>query len=123
MRRPWARRACGPRAAIARALLPAPRILLLDEAGANLDMAAEGELKTTLTSLAKDHTIVLVTHSPNLLSACNNIMVLERGRIATGGPTKDVLPKLLGRPPAAGPAAPGNAAAGASSGNGAEGAS
>ena len=111
------------RIAIARALLPASRILLLDEAGANLDMAAEGELKTTLTSLAKDHTIVLVTHSPNLLSACNNIMVLERGRIATGGPTKDVLPKLLGRPPAAGPAAPGNAAAGTSSGNGAEGAS
>jgi ATP-binding cassette subfamily C protein LapB len=90
------------RIAIARALLPDPRILLLDEAGANLDMTAENELKETLATLAKDHTIVLVTHSPNLLSVCNNIMVLERGRIATGGPTKDVLPKLLGRAPAAG---------------------
>ena len=94
------------RIAIARALLPAPRILLLDEAGANLDMAAENELKTTLARLANDHTIVLVTHSPNLLSACNSIMVLERGRIAMGGPAKDVLPKLLARLPAAGKAGP-----------------
>ena len=112
------------RIAIARALLPEPRILLLDEAGANLDMAAEGELKATLARLAQDRTIVLVTHSPNLLSACNNIMVLERGRIALGGPTKEVLPKLLGRPPAAGRKAAATAAADtAASGGGAEGAS
>jgi len=87
------------RIAIARALLPDPPILLLDEVSGNLDMQAEIALRDTLSELARDHTIVIVTHTPVLLRACNNIMALERGRIAMGGPTQEILPRLFGGAP------------------------
>ena len=87
------------RIAIARALLPDPPILLLDEVSGNLDMQAEIALRDTLSELARDHTIVVVTHTPVLLRACNNIMALERGRIAMGGPTQEILPRLFGGGP------------------------
>ena len=87
------------RIAIARALLPDPPILLLDEVSGNLDMQAEIALRDTLSELARDHTIVVVTHTPVLLRACNNIMALERGRIAMGGPTQEILPRLFGAAP------------------------
>ena len=87
------------RIAIARALLPDPPILLLDEVSGNLDMQAEIALRDTLSELARDHTIVVVTHTPVLLRACNNIMALERGRIAMGGPAQEILPRLFGGGP------------------------
>ncbi|MBT6441813.1 MAG: ATP-binding cassette domain-containing protein, partial [Alphaproteobacteria bacterium] len=84
------------RVAIARALLPIPPVLLLDEVGANLDMQAEAALQKTLGDLAKDHSIVIVTHSPVLLQACTSIIALERGKIAIGGPAPEVLARLFG---------------------------
>jgi ATP-binding cassette subfamily C protein LapB len=87
------------RIAIARALLPDPPILLLDEVSGNLDMQAEISLRDTLSELARDHTIVVVTHTPVLLRACNNIMALDKGRIAMGGPTHEILPRLFGGAP------------------------
>jgi len=87
------------RIAIARALLPDPPILLLDEVSGNLDMQAEIALRDTLSELARDHTIVVVTHTPVLLRACNNIMALDKGRITMGGPTQEILPRLFGGPP------------------------
>jgi len=87
------------RIAIARALLPDPPILLLDEVSGNLDMQAEIALRDTLRELARDHTIVLVTHTPVLLRACNNIMVLDKGRIAMAGPTQEIFSQLFGGAP------------------------
>lgn len=87
------------RIAIARALLTDPPILLLDEVSGNLDAQAERALRETLLKLAKDHTIIIVTHSPLLLQACNHVMLLEKGQIAIGGTAKDILPRLFGKLP------------------------
>ncbi|MCD6074012.1 MAG: putative ABC-type protease/lipase transport system, ATPase and permease component [Rhodospirillales bacterium] len=103
------------RIAIARALVSNPPVLLMDEPSGHLDRQAEEELRTTLKDLAKDHTVILVTHSPMLLQGCDNLIALDRGKIALAGPAKDILPRLFGggqRPaqpgaqPAAGAAAP-----------------
>ncbi len=83
------------RLAIARAMFGDPPVLLLDEPTANLDRPAEEQLRTTLRELAQDHNVVVVTHSPVLLSACENILVLENGSIAAAGPGGDILPKLF----------------------------
>ncbi|WP_240492835.1 peptidase domain-containing ABC transporter [Candidatus Terasakiella magnetica] len=82
------------RLTISRALLGNPPVLLLDEPSGSLDRQAEEELRDLLAELSHDHTIILVTHSPILLGACANMIVMDRGKIALAGPTKDVLPKL-----------------------------
>jgi len=84
------------RLAIARAMLRNPPVLLLDEVSNHLDSDAERALITTLTQLKKDRTIILVTHSPLLLHACDRIVVMDKGRVIMAGPGKDVLTKISG---------------------------
>lgn len=83
------------RIAIARALVNDPPILLMDEPTGNLDAQAEDNLGQQLRQLARTHTIVIVTHSPNLLPLCDSITVLAKGQIALAGRADQVLPKLL----------------------------
>ena len=44
--------------------------------------------------LATDHTVVTVTHSMALLSQCNGVMVMDKGRITSAGPARQVLSTL-----------------------------
>lgn len=82
------------RIAIAQVLLRDPPILLLDEPTADLDSLAEQAFLQNLRSLAADHTIIMVTHSPPVLIQCNGILVLEKGQLVAGGPAAQILPKL-----------------------------
>ena len=84
------------RIAIARALVGDPPVLLLDEPSSNLDRQAEQELRNTLAAIGKDRTVVVVTHSPILLSVCKDLVALDRGRIALAGPADEILPRLWG---------------------------
>lgn len=84
------------RIAIARALLGDPPVLLLDEPSSNLDRQSEFELRRTLCRLAAERTVIIVTHSPVLLSACRDLVALDKGRIAIAGPAAEVLPRLMG---------------------------
>ena len=84
------------RISVARALVGDPPVLLLDEPSSNLDRQAEHELRDTITELGRLHTVIVVTHSPILLAACNNLVALEKGKIALSGPAKEILPRLFG---------------------------
>ena len=95
------------RIAIARALVGNPAVLLLDEPSSSLDRQAEEDLKQTLVRLAQDRTVIVVTHSPVLLPACRDMVVLEKGQVAAVGPASEILPRLMGAPaprPVGGPA-------------------
>lgn len=59
------------RVLIARALVSAPRLLLLDEPTASVDVQAENDIYRLLTSLQGEMTIVMVTH--DLQTAMNNV--------------------------------------------------
>lgn len=85
------------RIALARALIGDPPILLLDEPSASLDKQAEEELARNLVALAADHTIIVVTHSPTLLSVARNAVVLDRAKIVAAGPTGEVLARVFPR--------------------------
>jgi len=108
------------RIAIARALLGDPAVLLLDEPSASLDRQAEQELRKTLVEIGKTRTVVIVTHSPILLAACDDLVALDKGKVALAGPSREILPKLFGQQPmqkgADTPAAPAGAPAGAAAG-------
>ncbi len=71
------------RAAIARALMSGPRLLLADEPTGNLDSRAAEQVVETLGALRARHgcTVVLVTHSREAAAAAERVVELRDGRI------------------------------------------
>lgn len=86
------------RVAIARALAAEPRLLLLDEPFAALDVAAAPTLRRLLRRVLADRTAVLVTHEAldaHLLA--DRVVVLEGGRVVEEGPTAELLERPRSR--------------------------
>jgi len=82
------------RVVIASALAQAPRLLLLDEPTASLDIGHQLEVQVLLRHLNADRqvTMVLSTHDLNLAAAlCQRLVLLRDGRVLAAGPTADVL--------------------------------
>ena len=82
------------RLALARAFLNNPPIMLLDEPTSNLDENAEKNLAANLKIASQQSTVLAVTHSEEVLSVCDSILVMEKGRIVMAGPAKQVLDRL-----------------------------
>jgi ABC-type bacteriocin/lantibiotic exporter with double-glycine peptidase domain len=89
--------------AIARVLISDTPVMLLDEPTAGLDRPAEERLRNLLATLARTRNVIVVTHSPIVLSACNNVIAMERGKVVLAGPSHEVLPRLFGPHTAAPP--------------------
>jgi len=72
------------RAAIARALINEPPILMADEPTGNLDSKRSDEIRDTLLSINRERgvTILLVTHNPALAAACGRVVEMRDGRLA-----------------------------------------
>ena len=79
---------------ITQALINDPPVLLLDEPTAELDRETEVKLVHVLRDLARTKTIIVASHSPYLLSFCQGILVLNKGKLAGAGPATQILPKL-----------------------------
>lgn len=74
------------RVEIAKALLPQPEVLLLDEPSTGLDPIARRSLREILRSLTTEGTTVLVTtHLFDEAGAADRIAILDRGRLVAGG--------------------------------------
>jgi iron complex transport system ATP-binding protein len=78
---------------IARALVPAPRALLLDEPTTGLDLMARHRLLTTLRNLARQgKTIILVTHHiEEIFPEINRVVLLQHGRVRLDDAKPEVL--------------------------------
>jgi molybdate transport system ATP-binding protein len=80
------------RVAIARALASEPRVLLLDEPLAALDVAVAPTLRRMLRRVLADRTAILVTHEVlDALTLADRVIVMNHGAIVEQGATADVL--------------------------------
>jgi ATP-binding cassette subfamily B protein len=73
------------RLAIARLLLKAPRIVILDEATAHLDSENEALVQEALATALKDRTSIVIAHRLSTVRRADQILVLESGRIKERG--------------------------------------
>lgn len=80
------------RIAIARAIVAKPRLLLADEAVSALDLSTRIRIVELLKRLAAEMTLVFVSHDLGVVAAlCDEIVILERGRIVEAGATRKIL--------------------------------
>lgn len=80
------------RAAIARALMPGPSVLVCDEATSSLDVVAQAHIVSLLQKLKRDMALVFISHDLALVSQISDqLVVLNQGCIMEQGETKRVL--------------------------------
>jgi ATP-binding cassette subfamily B protein len=71
--------------ALARAFLAHPRVLVLDEATSNLDLASEAKIESALDVLLEARTAVLIAHRLTTAMKADRIIVVDQGRIVEMG--------------------------------------
>jgi len=84
----------GRRAAVARALIGAPRLLVLDEPLSGLDPEGVEEMLQLLTRLTRDEGVTVVLSSHHLREVehvCTRVGLIEEGRTLLEGPTEELL--------------------------------
>jgi len=83
------------RIALARAVYGEPRYVVLDEPNSNLDSLAEQSLLAMVQKL-KDRgaTVVIITHKLNILSYCDDVLVLNDGTVQAFGPREQIVNRI-----------------------------
>ena len=78
------------RVQIARALVAKPRILILDEATANLDYATEAEIRKVLLDRPDRPTTLVIAHRYSMVAQAGHVVVLAGGQVAAEGSVQAV---------------------------------
>jgi ATP-binding cassette subfamily B protein len=79
------------RLAIARTLLAAPPILLLDESTSSLDGINEQLMREAIDSVAKNRTLIVIAHRLSTVIDSDQIVVLEKGKVIGVGTHKQLV--------------------------------
>lgn len=82
------------RAAIARALVTRPSLIVLDEPTSALDLSIQAQILNLLRDVqqATGVAMVLISHDFGVINVvCRRVLVMDEGRIVEEGPTRDVL--------------------------------
>lgn len=81
------------RLAIARALIRKPAILILDDALSAVDAVTEGQILNSLRQTRKGKSNILISHRVSGIMEADEIIVLDKGRIAERGTHEQLLKK------------------------------
>lgn len=89
------------RIALARAVYGEPRFLVLDEPNSNLDALSEQAFLAMVQRLkAGDATVVINTHKLNVLSLCDDVLVVNNGTVQAFGPRDQIVNRIPRATPA-----------------------
>lgn len=78
---------------IARAILTKSEILLFDEVTSNIDPNSTTKVGEILNDLKQDHTIIMITHKPEMMEIADRVIVLDKGKVVSKGTNEDVFNK------------------------------
>jgi ATP-binding cassette subfamily C protein CydD len=79
------------RLALARALLKPAKLVLLDEATAQLDAQTQAQVGEAILALAKERCVILAAHRLSTVLQADHVVVLEAGRVIEQGAPADLL--------------------------------
>ena len=74
--------------AFARVFLKDPGLVILDEATSRLDSSTEASIKAAIDRLVRGRTVLIVAHHLATIQRCDDIVILESGRLAESGERK-----------------------------------
>lgn len=84
------------RISLARALFSDPPLVVLDEPNSNLDHDGSHALSLAIQAVKnRGGAVVIMAHRPSVIQHCDQLMVLERGRITDFGPREEILRKTV----------------------------
>ncbi|WP_367676095.1 SmdB family multidrug efflux ABC transporter permease/ATP-binding protein [Buchnera aphidicola] len=78
---------------IARVLVSYPKILILDEATANIDSETEIAIQKTLKKIKKKTTLIIIAHRLSTVTEADSIIVLNKGEIVEQGSHEELMKK------------------------------
>ncbi|KAJ5681901.1 ABC transporter integral membrane type 1 [Penicillium maclennaniae] len=88
------------RVVIARALLRQPQVLILDEATSGLDPASAELVRQTVKNLISSRpglTVIIITHSKQMIQIADHVIVLDRGVVVEDGPYRVLSQRVGGK--------------------------
>lgn len=78
------------RVLLARAFLSDPRLLILDEATANLDFKTEAAIKRTLLELTRGRTTLIIAHRQSMMTDVDRVIAIRDGEVIEEGAPQEL---------------------------------
>jgi ATP-binding cassette subfamily C protein len=84
------------RLALARALYNDPVLLVLDEPNSALDAEGSEALNAVINAMKSEgKAIIIMTHRPTAISTCDNLLIVDKGKVAAYGPRDEVIKSMM----------------------------
>jgi len=85
------------RVGLAQAMIGDPEVLIMDEPTSGLDPKQILEIRSLITELGKDHTIILSSHIlPEVSAVCKRVLIINRGVLVADDTPANLAQRLLG---------------------------
>ncbi|HQC37468.1 MAG TPA: ATP-binding cassette domain-containing protein, partial [Thermotogota bacterium] len=79
--------------ALARAVVRDPKILILDEATANIDPVTEAYIQDAMEKVTQGRTVLIIAHRLSTIRNADRILVFHKGRIVESGTHNELFAK------------------------------
>lgn len=77
----------------ARAILPNPKILIMDEATSSIDTITEAKIQQSIQQMLENRTAIIIAHRLSTIKNCDRILVIQKGTILEDGNHQTLMSK------------------------------